>query len=243
MSDVMQFISDYAQKKGQFLSSELHNAIQSEHAVSRPVLNAYLAKMANEGKLQRMGRGSYAVPGKHDKNSFIWQPGERALALYQAMKQAFPLVAFCVYEGVWISPLMHHLANNQAIYLETEKDVAEAVFHRLQEKEKAVFLRPSKDVMDKYVFLGDGPVIVKHLVSESPLQKVGNVQIPTLEKLLVDMYCDPDFYYLQGGEYYHICYNAHDYAVNTSKMFRYASRRSVSEEIHKIWEDSIYDFD
>ena len=109
MSDVMQFISDYAQKKGQFLSSELHNAIQSEHAVSRPVLNAYLAKMTGEGKLQRMGRGSYAVPGKQDKNSFICQPGERALALYQAMKQAFPLVAFCVYEGVWISPLMHHL--------------------------------------------------------------------------------------------------------------------------------------
>lgn len=67
----MQFISDYAQKKGQFLSSELHNAIQSERAVSRPVLNAYLAKMTGEGKLQRIGRGCYAVPGKQAKNSFI----------------------------------------------------------------------------------------------------------------------------------------------------------------------------
>lgn len=159
------------------------------------------------------------------------------------MKQEFPLISMCVYEGQWISPLMHHLANNQAIYLEVEKDVSEAVFHKLQDRGLTTFHRPDKTEMYKYVDLGDAPIIVKNLVTEAPLQTIGEVQIPTLEKLLVDMYCDPDFFYLHGSEYWHIMHNAHRYSINTSKMLRYAARRSVAEEIKKIWEESVNDFD
>ena len=87
---------------------------------------------------------------------------------------------------------------------------------------------PYRTEMDKYVYLGSAPIIVKNLVSESPLQRIKEIKIPTLEKLLVDMYCDPDFYYLQGGEYWRIMHNAHSYAINTSKMFRYATRRHAA---------------
>lgn len=40
----------------------------------------------------------------------------------------------------------------------------------------------------------------KNLVSEAPLQEVSGVPMPTLEKLLVDILRDTDFFYLQGSE-------------------------------------------
>ena len=91
--------------------------------------------------------------------------------------------------------------------------------------------------------LSKGPIIIKNLVTESPLCEQKGLHIPTLEKLLVDMYCDSDFYYLQGEEYWRIMHNAHQYVINTSKMFRYASRRNALQEIKRIWEESINDFE
>ena len=124
-----------------------------------------------------------------------------------------------------------------------EKVASEAVFHFIQNQNLTVFYRPDRAEMDKYVYLGSAPIIVKNLVSESPLLYVKGIKIPTLEKLLVDMYCDPDFFYLQGGEYWRIMHNAHRYAVNTSKMFRYATRRNSVAAIKEIWKESIIYYD
>lgn len=76
---------------------------------------------------------------------------------------------------------------------------------------------------------------IKNLVSEAPLQKVSDVPMPTLEKLLVDILRDSDFFYLQGSESEHIIENAFNlYAVNRSRLFRYAGRRKVKEELSSI---------
>lgn len=241
MAGVIEYITDFAARNESFRASDLLEEAQSIYPMSRAVLNAYLAKLVEQGKLERTGRGVYGSIAK--KNHFTPKTGEKASGLYHLIKQEFPLISMCVYEGQWISPLMHHLANNQAIYLEVEKDVSEAVFHKLQDRGLTTFHRPDKTEMYKYVDLGNAPIIVKNLVTEAPLQTIGEVQIPTLEKLLVDMYCDPDFFYLHGSEYWHIMHNAHRYSINTSKMLRYAARRSAAEEIKKIWEESVNDFD
>lgn len=241
MAGVIGYITDYAARNDSFRAADLLEDAQRNYPMSRAVLNAYLSNLVEQGKLERMGRGVYGSTAK--KNRFAPEPGEKAARLYRSMKQEFPLIRMCVYEGHWISPLMHNLANNQAIYLEIEKSVSETVFHNLRDRGLTAFYRPYKTVMYNYVDLGNAPVIVKNLVTESPLQTFGEIQIPTLEKLLVDMYCDPDFFYLQGSEYWHIMHNAHRYSINTSKMLRYAARRSAAEEIKWIWEESVNDFD
>lgn len=241
MTGVIRYITDFAARNESFRAVDLLEEAKSVYPMSRAVLNAYLAKLVERGKLERIGRGIYGSTAK--KNRFSPEPGEKAAELYRSIKQAFPLINICVYEGQWISPFMHHLANNRAVYLEVEKDVSEAVFHKLQDRGLTAFHRPDKNEMFKYVDLGSAPVIVKNLVTESPLQTIDEIQIPTLEKLLVDMYCDADFYYLQGGEYWHVMHHAHNYSINTSRMLRYAARRSAAEEIKSIWEETVNDFD
>ena len=86
-----------------------------------------------------------------------------------------------------------------------------------------------------YVDLAEKSVIVKALTTEAPIKPVDGVMMPTLEKMLVDINADPDFYYLQGNEAFNIMQNARSlYSINTPKMLRYASRRGIRETMQTI---------
>lgn len=235
-------ILELAASMESFTVVELQERLAGTPSLERTRLNWYLARMAEDGKIVRIGHGVYAVAG--GKKLFRPEPGPKAAGLYRRFSEAFPEVGMCVYEGPWLFPLMHHLPSNQVTYIEVEKDIAESVFHALQDEGETVFLRPDADLIYKYVNMDAGAVFVKHLTSESPLQSVGGVRIPTLEKLLVDVYCDPDFFYLQGAEYNRIMHSARTlYVINLSRLLRYARRRNVAEAIQTIYEGSEYDID
>ena len=73
---------------------------------------------------------------------------------------------------------------------------------------------------------------MKPLITESPVQKSNGVLVPTLEKLLVDLQKDQDFFYLQEAEGIYIFQNALSlYTINESRLLRYASRRGIRKEI------------
>ena len=78
-------------------------------------------------------------------------------------------------------------------------------------------------------------IFVKPLITESPVTECNGVYVPTLEKLLVDLRKDRDFFYLQDSEGDNILRNAYAlYAVNQSRLLRYAARRGVREEISEL---------
>lgn len=78
----------------------------------------------------------------------------------------------------------------------------------------------------------------ENLVSEAPMQEISGVPMPTLEKLLVDILRDTDFFYLQGSESDRIIENAFNlYTINRNRLFRYADRRKVKEELSSILEN------
>ena len=89
----------------------------------------------------------------------------------------------------------------------------------------------------RYVDMDSRVIFVKNLVSEAPLQEVSGVPMPTLEKLLVDILRDTDFFYLQGSEGDRIIENAFNlYTINRNRLFRYADRRKVKKELSSILE-------
>lgn len=235
-------ILDKVSYLGTFSVAELENSLGETLHLDRSRMNWYLAKMADEGKLSRIAHGTYSV--ETSKKRFAPQVSQDAIDLYNQFHADFPEIGICVYEGLWLFQFMHHLASNQVIYIEVEKDIAETVFHSLQDQGKTVYLRPDKDLIYKYINLDQTAIFVKNLTSESPLQTTDGIKIPTLEKLLVDMYTDPDFFYLQGSEYNRIMHNARSrYIINQSRLLRYARRRNTSTIIKTIFENSLYDID
>ena len=124
------------------------------------------------------------------------------------------------------------------IYVEVEKDASEFVFDYLKADGVKAFYKPDQDMVYRYINLDERNVFVKNLVSEAPLQKIEGILVSTLEKILVDIYCDQDFSYLQGSEYERIAENAMTiFNINKTKLLRYAKRRGVKEELEKIYNE------
>ena len=74
-------------------------------------------------------------------------------------------------------------------------------------------------------------LIVKPLVSEAPLQTINKINLPTIEKILVDIFCDDVIFAAQQGSEMRTIFQEalKKYTVNESRMMRYADRRRKKE--------------
>ena len=117
--------------------------------------------------------------------------------------------------------------------LEVDKDAMESVFYYLKDKNYSVYMDPSEELIRRYMIDEKEPWIVKSLVSEAPIQKVNGIPTVTIEKLLVDIFCDPIIFNAQqGSEMNQIFHEAFEkYTISESKMLRYASRRRKKRNI------------
>lgn len=128
---------------------------------------------------------------------------------------------------------MLHQPFNFVTLIETERDISESVFQQVKDFKKNVFHNPNKEIIQNYVYDQKDSIIVKPLVSESPLQEIENVKTATLEKILVDLFCDTDLYVAyQGVERKRIFEEAFSqYTINEKTMLRYANRRKRKKEL------------
>lgn len=225
-------ILDFANSRNSFTLCELAGYVHDRENISDSGLLWHIRKLIKQNQLSRLSRGLY---GKQAKSDFMPSLTEDLRNLYADLTRAFPLIYIVVYSGNDINSLQHHLSANNAIYVEVPKGATEAVFHYLADKKIRAYHRPTEDFMSDYVDLAEKSVIVKALTTEAPIKTVDGVMMPTLEKILVDINADPDFYYLQGNEAFNIMQNAlSPYSINTPKMLRYASRRGIRETMLTI---------
>ena len=208
------------------------NYLASVFGMKPVTARQYLSSLAKEKELVRVGPGEYVIARNQ---VFTYNPSEMTQEIYQKLKKELPFTDFCVYDGSILSPIQHHLSINHAIYVETNRDAVESVFARMKESYNKVYRQPDAIFMYDYIDLREECIIVKPLVTESPLMEVEGVKIPTLEKLLVDTQKDPDFDYLRGSESLNMYQLAFDlYSINTQKLLRYARRRGISEKINEL---------
>ena len=232
MKNYSQDIMDYAALHSDFGLHDLYAYLDGEADISRHTVSWYLTKLTESGQLRRIGHGKYA---KADKQKFTISPTEEQQSLNEALKQHWPFAHFCIYDGSIISPLQHLLAANNITYIETEREATSAVFNHLKDKGLIAYLRPTRDLIYNYIDLSQPAIFVKPLITESPVQEYNGVLVPTLEKLLVDLQKDADFFYLQEAEGFNIFRNAMSlYTINESRLLRYASRRGIRKEIETI---------
>ena len=130
---------------------------------------------------------------------------------------------------------MIHQPGKFYILVEVDKDAAQSVFFYLKEHKTPVFIEPTEDLIEKYFPDQQETIIVKSLVSEAPLQTINNINIPTIEKILVDIFCDDIIFAAQqGSEMKTIFLEAlSKYTVNESRIMRYADRRRKKESFRE----------
>ena len=94
---------------------------------------------------------------------------------------------------------MIHQPGKFYFLVEVEKESMESVFYFLKENEFHVYLNPDNDIINKYVSSEKDAVIVKLLISEAPVQDIKDITTITIEKILVDIFCDDIIFSAQQG--------------------------------------------
>ena len=117
--------------------------------------------------------------------------------------------------------------------IETEREATESVFNFLKEFNKDVYINPDEKTIDLYISDKRQSIIVKTLITESPIQRIDNFPTITIEKLLTDIFCEEFLFAAQQGvEMQTIHREAFDkYTINKSKLLRYAGRRKKKQDI------------
>jgi len=202
--------------------------------LSKKSLSQQLYRLLKTNRLERVKQGIYRLPLS------MFAVSEEIKQLNKILKNQFPFANFCLWSSDVLMPFMHHIPNLNFIYVDVENDVAESVFNFLKSNQtKSIFFRPSKEEYERYI-VGTEAIIIRGLVSESPLQTVGNVQTPTLEKVLVDIAGDVEFNFLQGVEityFYQSVMERNE--INKRKLLRYASRRGRREEVEQLYNNAL----
>ncbi len=139
----------------------------------------------------------------------------------------YPLVRFCIWPAGVIAGFYHHIAKNNYLIVEAEKDTVDSVFFLLKTTEKNVFKEPSDEIFDNYLPDVSDAIVVKTLPSEAPLVNKENIPVPSLEKIMVDLSAEKLFSFLKGNELVNVLRNAFNkYTINTGRLKRYAKRRN-----------------
>lgn len=207
---------------------EFYRTIEPE--VKKATVNWRIYSLVQEGVLRRIGRGKFTL-GKGD--AYIPELSGKLISVYKKIKSDFPFLRVCVWSTSVLNEFMLHQPGKYYQLLEVDKDATESAFYYLKDRKYSVFIEPSEQLIRRYMIDEKEPWIVKSLVSEAPIQQVNGIPTVTIEKLLVDIFCDPVIFDAQqGSEMNQIFHEAFEkYAISESKMLRYASRRRRKEDL------------
>lgn len=196
--------------------------------------------MVQKGILQRISRGKFSL-GKGRK--YLPEISSVTKSVFKKLKAEFPYASFCVWNTSVLNEFMQHQPGRYFLLVETDKEITNSVFYFLREIKKSVFIEPTKDILEKYIVNEKEVVVIKSLISEAPTQNINEVETATIEKMLVDIFCDDVIFSAQQGTEKRIIFKEAftKYTINQSKMLRYADRRRKKEQlIQFIKEIQIY---
>lgn len=217
-----------------FTRKDLILNLKKNRENSEGVLSEQLNRLLKSGQLRRTGRGVYAYT--EEKNShFTMTCTAEIISLNLSIKTHFPFANYCIWSSAILSSYMRHIPNVTMLFVDVERDTAESLFNFFSsDSSLRVFLMPTQTEIERYVNK-ENSIIIRHLISESPLQTVQSIPTPSIEKILVDIVGDVEFSYLQGIEIHNVYAAVFEkHSVNKRKLLRYAARRGRKAKIQQI---------
>ena len=200
--------------------------------------------LKNKNIIRSVQRGYYTISFKPKYKPDI---SGIFLKLAKVISKRFEDVKYCIWDTDWINEFSQHQSGKKIIIIEIEKDFVETLYYELKDNFKLDFyLNPDEKTIDFYISESQSPVIIKNLITRSPISKRTEMKIkfytPQLEKILVDLFTENKlFYFYQGAELMHVYENAlKNYTLNYTKLFSYAKRRKREQDIKQFMTNNMY---
>ncbi len=128
------------------------------------------------------------------------------IKLAKQITDKFKDAKHCIWETEWLNEFSQHQTSRRVILIEIEKDFVESLYYELKDSSrKEIYLNPNEKTINFYIAESNYPVIIKQLITRSPISKRtdkgGKFYTPLLEKILVNLFAEEKlFNYLQGSE-------------------------------------------
>lgn len=185
--------------------------------------------------LRSVRRGWYAISYKP---KYIPKLSTEIIKLSKFITAHFQNLKYCVWETSWLNEFLQHQSSKLIIIIEIEKGFEQDLYFHLKDNFRhELYLNPSEKEIDLYITESRKPIVIKKLITRSPISKQtvnkNQVAFPQLEKILVDLFSDEKlFYFYQGSEMTYLFENAiKRYSINYTRLFSYAKRRDREEEL------------
>jgi len=189
-----------------------------------------------------MDRGLYCLSNKVSNNKNVptlnndgYRPAvpKKLQELYDKVKEQFPFMELCIWETRWLNEFMLHQPVKFMTIIEVENGTEESVFYFLKTNYSNVFIKPSRQELEWYVYNNNDSIVIKRLVSQAPVSQSRKISTPKLEKVLVDLFVEKEFYYpYQGQELINIYENVFRYyKISLKSLNRYADRRKCRDKM------------
>jgi hypothetical protein len=184
-------------------------------------LNHYMHELTGEGIVYDAGRGWYSTlsePLELDRDP--------VRELVEPLEKRFPFLEFSCWSTKQVAAYGHHQLAQFTCFVYTEHDAMESVGDALRETGRTVFVNPGKSQIGKSVKLSDGVIVVRPLVTRSPVD--GHYALA--EKVLVDLFKEAeDSKLMDAAEFEKILSNAISaYRISISATIAYAERRNAT---------------
>ena len=204
---------------------------QFEPTLKETTFRWMLYELKSRRLIEAVDRGVFTLHAGSELPEYAPAISKPLETLYKKLMAQFPFADICIWETSLLNEFLQHQVARVLTVVEAEAAVTESLFHFLKEKHQQVFLAPSRQEFEYYVYSSPGSIVIKKLVSQSPLLTHNGIRVPKLEKLLVDLFAEPDFFYpYQGNERTTLFCNAFTrYKLSPKTIFRYAQRRKCRE--------------
>ena len=245
------FISNILEKKAEniillslsekpfFTKKELANLLHSNNlAQTDNAFRQLVYKLTQAGMLQSPKRALYTT---RIKPKFNIAPDNFITKTRRLFTGSYSEIKYCIWSSSWLHEFMVHQPFSFFYIFETEDDMLETTFNLFSDNKKEAFLKPNKNLIENYISRIEKPVVIDKLPSRSPLIEQGKNYFPSLEKILVDIFCNTKlFSFYQGNEMNNIFVNAtKKYYINYSSLLSYATNRGKKQEIKNYLEKVI----
>lgn len=204
--------------------------IQHYPGISCSNINWQIHNLLKRSEIANAGKGIYTA-SKH--RSFIPVLNGKTEKVSGYIKENFPGLAYTIWDTGILNDFTLHQVARYSIILEVERGAENSIFYSLIDEFYDVFLTPNEKEYELYVANKDLPVVIKPLISQSPIMNINASPTPRLEKILVDIFVDTVIFTpFQGNELVLIFQNANRmYTLNFSRLYRYAGRRGVKNKL------------
>jgi hypothetical protein len=206
----------------------------------------YLKETTFRWRIYQLKGNKIITPIKRGLFTFSFKPifkpeiGEVEKKISSKIEKQFDQLKYCVWSTQITHEFMLHIPARVITILQVEKDALEPVYRFLKEENiRNIFIEPEDKEIERYIYESENAIVLQSLVSKSPTQKIKKVSTITLEKLIVDLYCDKKlFAAFQGSELVHILNNAYNrYSIDFTKLYNYSKRRRKETEIMEFFSD------